>query len=119
MEGAAELGRTLRVAAGELRDLSSADDRAGAVIAAAARARAPRRTGRLAASVQFGAVAGAMAVGAGGPSVPYAGVIHNGWPGHNITAQPFISDAARDTGPAWLAAYTDAVSDAVDSIRGA
>jgi HK97 gp10 family phage protein len=80
-------------AAGELRAALLAGAR---VVAADAVRRAPRRTGRLAASVRAGTDRRGALVRAGNDStVPYAGVIHYGWPARHIAPQPFLDDAVR------------------------
>lgn len=54
----------------------------------------PRRSGSLAASVKVVNSARYAAVRAGTPKrVPYAGVIHFGWPARNIAAQPWLDEA--------------------------
>lgn len=60
-----------------------------------AQATAPVRTGRLRGSLRVGrTVSGpTIAVGSRG-AVPYAGVVHFGWPARGIEPQPFLYDAA-------------------------
>jgi len=55
---------------------------------------------------------------AGGASLRYAGPVHFGWPEHHIEAQPFITEAAQRTEPAWTHIYEDAVESVLDTIRG-
>ena len=56
---------------------------------------APRRSGRLAASVKGRASATSASVVAGSPQrVPYAAAVHWGWPKHNIASNPFLKNAA-------------------------
>lgn len=62
---------------------------AGDMAAAAIRAEAPKRSGRLARSVRAGRAVGRARVSVGRKSVPYAGPIHWGWPEHNIEANKF------------------------------
>lgn len=80
------------------------DEPLEAAAAALARtARPPRRSGRLDRSLR-----------ADGPAVvsslPYAGVIHFGYPRRHIDAQPFVLDAWDTAG----AAIDDAAADALD-----
>ena len=101
--------------------------RAAALVTAAARARAPvGPTGRLAASVRPGATKTMALVRAGGAAVPYANAIHwgagprLGRPGpHNIASNPFITEAAQATEPAWEPIYRRAVAEIVDTVKGA
>lgn len=118
VEGARGLRRDLRALGDDLADLKDANAGAAAIVAAAASARAPRRTGRLAASVRGNRAVGRARVNAGGAAVPYAGPIHFGWPRRHIEAQPFVYDAAQATEPIWRAAYEQAVERALDRVRG-
>ena len=103
--GLAKLRRELRRAGDDLADLKDANAAAAAIVAAAAEARAPRRTGRLAATVRGNRAASRASVSAGRASVPYAGPIHWGWPARGIEANPFVTDAAQATEHVWLSAY--------------
>ena len=53
----------------------------------------PVRSQKLQNSVRALASKRSGRVAAGRVSIPYAGVIHYGWPDRNITAQPFLTDA--------------------------
>lgn len=115
--GAAELQRTLRKASDDLGNLSGVNQSAGSMVAAAARGRAPHRSGALAASIRASRVAaGSVTVVAG---VPYAGPIHWGWPARNIAARPFLSDAATSTESAWVALYEAELNRVIDRVEGA
>lgn len=119
IEGLNTLTRTMKRAGEDLADLKDANARAGAIVASAASAMAPRRSGRLAASVRASRAVGRARVMAGRASVPYGPPIHFGWPARHIAANPFVSQAARDTEPIWLAAYLADVEKALDGVRGA
>lgn len=119
VEGAQQLRRTLRAAGAELTDLKDANQAAAAYVAAVARPSAPRRSGRLGASVRGNRAAGRARVSAGGSALPYAGVIHWGWPDRNIQPQPWISEAAERTQPAWLSIYHKDVQQALNKVKGA
>ena len=54
---------------------------------------APVRTGALAASMRAAATMTSGKVRIGNAAVPYAGVIHFGWPARRIKPQPFIYDS--------------------------
>lgn len=55
----------------------------------------PNRTGRLEASVRAGKGKTKAVVRAGGARVPYAGVIHYGWPARNIAPNEFLRIALQ------------------------
>jgi hypothetical protein len=79
---------------------------------------APHRSGRLVGNIRAGATQKAAFVRAGGARVPYAGPVHWGWPKRNITANPFMTKAAQQTEPRWLAVYEDYTTNALDHIEG-
>ncbi len=85
-------------------------------LTAAAAPSTPRRTGVLATSIRpSGTARGAFARS----RLVYAPVIHFGWPGHNIAAQPWLYDAAVATQPEWQTYYEDEIDKLLDSIHGA
>lgn len=116
--GLRQFRRDLKRMGGNMADLKSAAAAAGEIVAAEARRRAPKRSGRLAASVRTAKAAGGVAVRVGGARAPYAGPIHWGWPARKIQSQPFVTDAAHATEPLWLAVYTEALNRAVDRVAG-
>lgn len=120
VEGAARLRTTLRRAGVTSAQLREPNRAAGRIVATAGRSSAPRRTGRLAATVRAaGSTPRVAVVTAGRRSVPYGGVIHWGWPARNIPSQPWLSDAARATEPVWIREYDDHVRGLINSVRGA
>lgn len=73
------------------KELREAHKRAAEMAAAAGKAEAPKLTGKLAASIGARASQRSASVKAGtGKRVPYAGVIHYGWPGHSIEPNEFL-----------------------------
>lgn len=119
VEGGAALRRTLKAAGRDLDDLKDANARAASVVAQWAAVTAPRRTGALGASVRGSRQAGRARIVAGNAGVPYAGVIHWGWPSRHITAQPFISAAAQSTEPSWTSAYLADIEKVIATVKGA
>lgn len=109
VEGVRQLRTALRRADGDLSDFRQANAEAAAIASSASGTRVPRRTGRLAASIRPGATQTQAIVRAGGSSVPYAQVIHWGWPARHIRPQPFITDGAQASEPAWFPAYVKAL----------
>lgn len=95
VEGMRELRRAVKATGTELeKELGAIHKKVAEPIAAAARARAPRRDGDLAGSIRASGTRRTAKVTAGGiGGVVYAGPIHFGWPGHNIEPQPFLQDA--------------------------
>jgi len=75
------------------RQLTVIAAKAAIPVAATGRDLAPKLSGRLAGSVRPGGSQRGAVVRAGRGAVPYAGVIHFGWPRHNIRPQPFLYEA--------------------------
>lgn len=94
--GAKELRRAIRRAEDDLSKsaLKQAHRDAAEVVATEARYTVPVRSGTLAASIRAAGTQTKGVVRAGFAKVPHAGVIHFGWPGHNISPQPFLYEAA-------------------------
>ena len=118
IDGLRRLRRDLKQMVGDLSDLKSANAKVLAVVVPAAAARAPRRTGRLAASIRGNRAANRATVLAGGATLPYVGPIHWGWPARHIDPQPFAADAAEQTQPAWLPAYETDIDAAIAKVAG-
>lgn len=114
VEGLSNLRNTLRAADRSLtKDLREANKEAATVVAKEAKAATvPRRSGRLAGSIRPGATQTAGVVRAGKAGVPYAGVIHFGWPRRRISPQPFLYEAADRR----LQEVTDLYAERVDKI---
>lgn len=120
VEGARRLRQTMRAAGADLTQMRDANNEAARVVARAARA--PQRSGALAASVRPGSSRTAAIVKAGSTrrgKVPYGSVIHWGWARRHIRAQPFLSEAATTTEPVWVEKYMKAVEDIINQIEGA
>lgn len=117
--GARKLRSTMKRAGQDLSDLKAVHSKVAAFVADKAAARAPRRTGRLAGTVRGNRAAASSRVMAGRQSVPYAKVIHWGWPARNISAQPWIQDTARDTETQWLLMFQAGIDAAIKRVEGA
>lgn len=90
------LGKTLRKlskAGADAQDMKDLMHSIGMLVAKDAHA--PVRSGALGASLRAGRGKTKAVVRAGGARVPYAGVIHYGWPARNIAPNPFILDALQ------------------------
>lgn len=116
VEGARELRTSLKRCGDDLSDLKEANTVVATTVARAAHP--PMLTGQLAASIRPSGTKTAAQVRAGGARVPYAGAIHWGWPAHNITAQPFLADAAQATEPIWTATYLQAIDKELAKVKG-
>ena len=57
-------------------------------------------------------------VSVGRATVPYAGAIHWGWPARNISAQPFLTDAAKQTEPDLDPAVPGGHPEDLDTVKG-
>lgn len=96
VKGAAEFRRAMKGMGADLSDLSKTHKDAAELVARDARSLAPFRSGHLVGSIRSKATRTRAVVLAGSDAIPYAGVIHFGWPAHGISPQPFLYDAADD-----------------------
>lgn len=83
----------------DVKDLKGAFQRIGSRAEAHAKGEAPVLTGRLAGSVRQSKRKNSVYLYAGRKSIPYAGVIHFGWPARNITSNPFMYRTVGALGP--------------------
>jgi hypothetical protein len=119
VEGLKELIRDLKKAdQGITVELKKLHKAAGDEVATEAKTLVPRRSGRLANSIRAGAQQQGAVVRAGGGGIPYAKVIHFGWPQHNIRPQPFLYDALDKRRGDVQAAYERALQKLVDRTFG-
>ena len=126
VKGARELRATLKRAGIDLSDLTDANASVAQLVASAAAARAPRRSGRLAGSTRPNRAKTKAVVRAGGAATPYANAIHwgtgprTGLRGpHNIRRRPWIWQAAGDKQEQVIDTYWTTVQQAISKIRGA
>lgn len=118
VKGLRQLRTQMRKAGMDMADMKEANGTVASIVAAAARAGAPRATGRLSGTVRGNRVASGASVRAGSASVPYANPIHWGWPRRNIAPNPWVSRAAQSTESAWREVYARAVDDILSKIEG-
>lgn len=116
VDGARKLRAELRRAGISLDDLKDANARVADYVAQQARTRAPRRTGRLAASLRGNRAQARAVVSA--PRVIYGPPIHWGWPRRNIRPNPWIYETAQNTEAQWLPMYEQAISAVIDKLGG-
>lgn len=112
--GGDRFARTMRSAADDIRTMQPGE--AGRLVAARARAGAPKRSGRLAGSMTAGEDGGDVIVSS---RLIYAPVIHNGWPGHNIAANPFAARALENSRGEIERIYAADAQKSLGKVRGA
>jgi len=91
--GVKELRRELRRMGDDLEDLKALNLDVATLVSDRAKDIVPRRTGNLADTIRPAGTKTAGRVRAGFKRVPYAGVIHFGFPARSIQPQPFLYDA--------------------------
>jgi len=96
VSGAKEFRAAMKRMGADLSDLTAINKAAAETVAHQSRLYAPRLTGRLEGSIRPGATRTRGYVKAGNGGIPYAGVIHFGWPRHSISPNPFLYDALDD-----------------------
>lgn len=93
--GLRETVRNLERYGAQVSDLKTAFRTIGNVVVTEAKARAPKQSGALANSIRPSNTKNKAVVRVGAARVPYAGVIHYGWPRRHIAANPFLESAAQ------------------------
>lgn len=93
IEGMRKMIRKLEKAGADAQDMKDLMHSIGMLVVNAAAP--PHKSGKLAGSMRAGRGKTKAVVRAGGAAVPYAGVIHYGWPARNISAQPFFTSALQ------------------------
>jgi HK97 gp10 family phage protein len=116
IEGAKELRKALKRMGADVKDLTEINREAAETVASQARDRAPVLSGALRASIKSSATKTKGVVRAGGKAIPYAGVIHFGWPRHNIAPQPFIFDALDSRKDEVVGKYQDRIAALVERV---
>jgi hypothetical protein len=110
VEGLRHTVRNLEAAGADVNDLKAAFTRISRIVSDRADVLAPRRTGKLAASIRTAKTKNRARVSAGKAQVKYANAIHWGWKKHNIKANPFIYKAVDETKPEVLRALDREIS---------
>jgi len=91
IEGLGQTMRALTKAGADAQDMKDLMHALGMLVVNAANP--PVKSGALDATMRAGRGKTKAVVRAGGAKTPYAGVVHYGWPQHNIEAQPFLQTA--------------------------
>lgn len=117
VEGAKRLRRDLKRMGEDLDDLKAVNAAVAAFVAQAAQPRTPRRTGALASTLRGNRGVSRAVVMAGKARTPYPWFVHAGTVSQ--AAQPWISEAAQDTEPRWVAMYRAGVEQAAARVKGA
>jgi hypothetical protein len=112
VKGAKELRRALRDAAnsGLKAEVKRANREAADIVAYEAQTIVPVVSGSLLETIRASGTMTAGIVRSGRASVPYAGVIHFGWPARNIEPNTFLYDAADSRVGEVVAKYEDAIN---------
>ena len=110
VRGAAELRRALGNMEDGVKDLTRVQRDAADIVAQESRGLVPVGDGTLRGSIKSRASKTRSSVAAGRRSVVYAGVIHFGWPRHNIEPQPFLYEALDKRHDEVVKLYEDRVS---------
>lgn len=118
------LRATLKLAENDLENLKTIHSRVAAVVEGRARQLAPKITGTLASTIRSSGTKTAAVVRAGYKRSPYAGPNNWGWPAAaggikgSFAGEHWITTAAKQTEPAWLALYLSEVNKAIAKVKG-
>lgn len=122
VHGARELRRSLRKAGADMKQMREVNKAAGEIVGRASHQRAPVSTlgkkQHLRDTIRVFATQTRARIRLGAKAVPYAAPIHWGWPKRGIKANPWVSEAAQNTEPAWLRLYEHHVNKILNQIEG-
>ena len=114
VEGARELRKALKTVGDEAKaGLKDVNLEVAEIVARAAVTKVPSRSGALRETVRAAGAQTRASVKAGFKKVPYAGVIHFGWPARGILPRPFLYDALDARRDEVMDAYTDGMADLI------
>jgi len=112
--GGRELRKALKETAGDTDDLKELNKKIAEIVVDEAVKHVPVQSGKLKASLKaFGAATKAR-VTAGRKSLPYATVVHWGWPQRNIEGSFFLTNAMEKKQSQILEAYEDGLEQILD-----
>ena len=114
VDGARELRKALKTVGDEAKaGLKDVNLEVAEIVARAAVTKVPARSGALRETVRAAGAQTRASVKAGFKKVPYAGVIHFGFPARGILPQPFLYDALDARRDEVMDAYTDGIADLI------
>ncbi len=114
VDGARELRKALKTVGDEAKaGLKDVNLEVAEIVARAAVTKVPSRSGALRETVRAAGAQTRASVKAGFKKVPYAGVIHFGFPARGILPQPFLYDALDARRDEVMDAYTDGIADLI------
>lgn len=116
--GGARLRSTLRKAGADMKELSAINRDVANIVLPVAKATAPVASGRLAGTLRAGATQKSAIIRVGSARAPYGPVVHYWYKG-NFTPNPWVSLAAQNTEPTWLARYHAGIERIIDQVTGA
>ena len=112
VEGARELRKALKTVGDEAKaGLKETNLEVAEIVARAAVTKVPAQSGALRETIRAAGAQTRASVKAGFKKVPYAGVIHFGWPARNIAPQPFLYDALDSRRGEVVDAYKSGMAD--------
>lgn len=121
VKGAKELRRAIRQAGdSDLKlELKKANREVADIVANEARTTIPVRSGALRDTIRASGTMASGVVRTGTKRVPYAGVIHFGWPARKIEPRPFLYEAADARVDEVVGRYETAIAAVADKLARA
>ena len=110
----AGMNRTLRAlskAGADAQNMRQLMHEIGMIAVRAAKPKTPVLSGALRRNIRAGKGKTKAVVRAGGARVPYAPVVHYGWPARNIPAQPYLVQAAVQQQGAMIRRFEDGIDE--------
>lgn len=122
IKGGKELRRSLRRAGLDMKELTSINRQAAAVVLPVAKANAPigpAKGGHIRNTMRVGATQRRGEIRAGNKSKPYGPILQWGWRAKGLSPRTWVIEAAQQTEPTWLALYERELLKVLDKVKGA
>lgn len=117
VEGLKETIRALEQAGTATADMKDLMHEIGLIVTRSAATRVPVKSGRLRRSLRAGRGKTKAVARAGSARLPYAPIIHYGWPARSIPARPFLADAVARNQRQIIDALISGLGDIIDDMN--
>lgn len=117
VEGLKETIRALEQAGAATADMKDLMHEIGLIVTRSAATRVPVKSGRLRRSLRAGRGKTKAVARAGSARLPYAPIIHYGWPARSIPARPFLADAVARNQRQIIDALISGLGDIIDDMN--
>ena len=117
VKGLRETIRALEQAGAATDDMKDLMHEIGLIVSRSAASHVPVKSGRLQRSLRAGRGKTKAVARAGSARLPYAPIIHYGWPARRIPARPFLTDAVTREQHTVVTALVEGLGEIIDKLN--